>query len=94
MYLHEKVVKQRKTLEEKIKTQQRHQHSAVTYTLDSTQTISKNITPILSESKNTYAYVARDLRKTFLISLFLVAFEVLLFLLLKQHMVKFPFVTY
>lgn len=94
VYLHEKMAKQRKTLEEKIKTQQRHQHSAPLYSLASIQTASNSTKPFLSSSVTTYGYVTKDIQKTFLISLFLVVVEVLLFLLLKQHMVKFPFVTY
>ncbi len=86
--------KKKKTREEKILSQERHAHAAVVYSLHSVENTSKQnqTTPFIR--KDSYIYVLLDIKKTFLISLFLIGIEVLLFVLLTQHIMKFPFVTY
>ncbi len=41
-------------------------------------------------NNNNYAYVVRDLKKTFIISLFLIGLEFMLFILVKNNFIKIP----
>ena len=87
----------KKTRQEKVAADLRRQQFV--YTLES-----KNFsTPILSKDKpnvlpissiSVYSYVKNDVLKTFLLTLAISGFQVILFLLLKNHVLKIPGLIY
>lgn len=91
------MAKLRKTREQKIAAAQRYHQVAqhLTYSLNnvqSTQSITKDKTSkVLS---HTYVYTNKDLQKTCIISFTLIALELLLYLLLHQHILKMPWAIY
>ena len=86
-----------KTRQEKVAADLRRQQFV--YTLES-----KNFSaPILSKDKpnvlpvstvSVYPYVKRDISKTFMLTLSIAGFQIILFLLLKNHVLKIPGISY
>jgi hypothetical protein len=91
--------KHKKTREQKIATSQKHhqqnQPTQFHYSLTGLQQhmpdIAKAVTVSVAVADNS---IAKDLKKTLFISLFLVAGEVLLYMLLHQHILKLPWTFY
>lgn len=90
------MAKYRKTLKQKLAAEARHQ----TYSLKSQNIIlpnapiSKTETVLPVNSSNLYPFLISDLKKTFILTLSIVAFQIILFFLLKHHIFVFPGINY
>ncbi|MEK7450522.1 MAG: hypothetical protein AAB662_01120 [Patescibacteria group bacterium] len=90
------MAKHRKTLKQKLAAETRHE----TYSFKSQNIILSNtlvnktaiIPPV--NSSNLYSFLISDLRKTFILTLSIVAFQIILFFLLKHHVFVFPGINY
>ena len=84
--------KQRKTREQKIAADMRHEHTehvrAVTFSLPSSYKIQSS--PITISQSFLHQ---KDLQKTLLVSSAIIILQILLFVLLKHHIVVMPFAS-
>lgn len=85
----------RKTLKQKIAADKRHKFLSLA---EETLPSSPNTTPI--ENKNVlllttkYPYLIRDMLKTGITTVSVIAVQIVFFILLKKHIIKFPGVSY
>ena len=80
--------KHRKTLKQKMIADYRH--NSYTYLPPSDVTTASTIT----KSIPTYSYILRDISKTGILTLVLIALQIILFLFLKNHILKIPGIIY
>ena len=85
-------VKHKKTRKEKIIADYRHQ----VYTLNNKDVTPNSPATTIAISENPYAniHILRDVLKTGILSLCIVAAQIILFFLLKRHVITLPFVNY
>ena len=97
------MAKQRKTREQKKLADLRHTFthalvsqtpSAVKIQFQSKDIISPSIKPNQQISTNKYPYLIKDLFKTGALTLGILAFQIILFVLLKNHTVTIPGIGY
>ena len=63
----------------------------ISYTFEATNlTFKKETGNVYQNNNNNYAYVIKDLKKTFIISLLLIGLEFILFILVKNNFIKIP----
>ncbi|MDO8621569.1 MAG: hypothetical protein Q7R31_04820 [Candidatus Levybacteria bacterium] len=90
------MAKHRKTLKQKLAAELRHE----TYSLKSQNIIlsntpvNKTATALPVNSSNLYLFLISDLRKTAILTLSIVAFQIILFFLLKHRVIMFPGISY
>ena len=85
--------KHRKTLKQKIISDYRHH----IYTLEDRNfsTPSPTITnTLINSSSHSYSYVLSDVSKTAILTIFIIIGELILFFLLKNHMIVLPEISY
>jgi hypothetical protein len=91
------MAKKKKTRQEKIKADLRHQlPQAPVYVVSQPTEKVQAGTPIYIESStlSTHSYFARDLQKTIFLTLSVLAGQIVLFYFLQNHVIKLPFITY
>jgi hypothetical protein len=96
------MAKKRKTREQKILAQQRHNFShTFTSQVPLTVKIQTQITPSVLTQKpqktvalNAYPYLTKDLTKTALLTLGIFIFQIILFTLLRNHALVIPGISY
>ncbi|MEK7517724.1 MAG: hypothetical protein AAB583_04190 [Patescibacteria group bacterium] len=76
----------KKTREQKIAADLRRQHFA--YTETASHSISN------ASAISTHSYIKHDILKTFLLTAFIIGFQIILFILLKNHIIVLPMVSY
>ena len=84
--------KHKKTRKQKIIADYRHQ----VYILENKNTPLNIATPVISINKNShsYTYVLNDVLKTTILTIFIIIGELILFFLLKNHMIVLPEISY
>ncbi|MGE5041829.1 MAG: hypothetical protein ACM3IJ_02915 [Candidatus Levyibacteriota bacterium] len=88
--------KKRKTRKEKILTGLRKQNtsfesSSPTYSFDVSKSTSRPIPPIIPDAHSStlsYAYVGKDVRRTFYVTSFLAGASMVLYLLMQNHIIR------
>lgn len=95
------MAKKRKTREQKKLADLRHKFIHVPAALvatsffDSKQTTSGKIeAKTITVSQNNYPYLKKDLSKTTLLTIGILIFQALLFIILKNHIIVFPALNY
>jgi hypothetical protein len=97
------MAKQRKTREQKKLADLRHtfKHvfvgqmpSAVKTQIQSSNAISLSYKPKAQISTNQYPYLVKDLSKTGMLTLGILAFQIILFTLIKTHALMIPGISY
>lgn len=84
--------KLRKTREQKIAAD--YHHSLYTFENKNISITPQLVTTTVSKSTYSYSYVLNDMRKTGILMLLILAAQIILLFLLKDHIVKLPFITY
>lgn len=84
--------KHKKTRKEKITADYRHQ----VYTLKNNDLPINNPTAIVTTSENTYfnVNIKRDVAKTGILTLIIIALQIILLYLLQKHIIALPMVKY
>jgi hypothetical protein len=96
------MAKKRKTREQKILAEQRHNFShTFTSQVPLTVKIPTQISPSIIAQRapkttalNAYPYLAKDLSKTALLTVGIFVFQIVLFTLLKNHVLMIPGISY
>lgn len=92
--------KHKKTRAEKLKADERHANQTVAQHMHTTPVYSFSSSMQQTQHKpiavvgNTIAHVEKDLRKTALVSLLIVFLQLILFILLKNHVLAISFARY
>lgn len=90
------MAKKRKTREQKQISDSRHnfEHKLILNSFQAKPSSNKNTTTVVVKSENLYPFLAKDLTKTFALSATIIAAQIVLFFILKSHLIKIPGLTY
>ncbi len=86
-------VKHKKTRKEKIIADYRHQvYSLENKNISSLENV--NPTTAIHNDPHSYSYVLHDVSKTLMLTLALIGLQIILFFLLKKHILSIPYLNY
>jgi len=90
------MAKKRKTREQKLTAESRHNfdHKLILNSFQAKTSPNKNTTTTAIKSENLYPYLTKDLIKTFALTATIITAQLFLFFTLKSHLIRIPGLSY